>query len=81
MRIFTIRYEYELTTYSVFAKQEVLASVALVLAGFDIEVIGFTDTEGQTKKTFPGLKKTFVGNGAMPMDGDIKVRLRKRATA
>jgi cytochrome P450 len=63
-----------------FAKQEVLAAVATVLANFDFEVLGFVNEEGKKMEKFPGLRKSFVGNGAMAMDGDIRVRIRKRTS-
>lgn len=62
----------------VFAKQEVLASVALILLTFEFEVLGFTDEKGKRKITFPGLRKAYSGSGMMAMDGDITVRMKRR---
>jgi len=62
----------------VFAKQEVLASVAMVLLGFELEVEGFVDEAGREMKKFPGLRKTYTGNGVMAMDGDFNTRIKRR---
>jgi hypothetical protein len=62
----------------VFAKQEVLASVALVLLTFEFEVVRFVDGQGKTRKGFPGIKQAYSGTGVVAMDGDIKVRMRRR---
>ena len=62
----------------VFAKQEVLASVALVLRTFDIESLGFVDEKGQTTNKFPGLRKSYGGSGIMATDADMMVRIKQR---
>ena len=62
----------------VFAKQEVLASVALVLMVFDIEPLGFVDEKGQTTNKFPGLRKSYSGSGIMATDADMTVRIKQR---
>jgi hypothetical protein len=62
----------------VFAKQEVLASVAMVLLAFEFEVIEFVDEHGKSKARFPGLKQAYSGTGVVAMDGDAKVRMRRR---
>lgn len=61
-----------------FAKQEVLASVALLLMAFEFEPLGFVDEQGKDKKEFPGLRESFSGSGIMLMDGDMKVKFRRR---
>jgi Cytochrome P450 len=65
----------------VFAKQEILASVAMFLLGFDVEVVRFVDEAGKGTAKFPGLRKGFSGNGIMAMDGDFKVRIRRKSKA
>lgn len=65
----------------VFAKQEVLASLATVLLTFDLEVLGFLDAQGKAKKSFPGIKQAYSGTGIVAMDGDIKIRMRRRSKA
>lgn len=61
-----------------FAKQEILASVALMLMTFEFEPVGFVDQQGKSKKEFPGLGKSFQGSGIMAMDGNMRVKIRSR---
>ena len=63
----------------VFAKQEVLASVALLLLGFDFEVIGFMDEKGGKADKFPGLRNAYLGSGVVVVGGDMKVKIKRRA--
>lgn len=62
----------------VFGKQEILASVALVLLAFEIEPLGFVDEQRKSKKEFPGLRKSYAGSGIMAMDGDMRVKIKSR---
>jgi cytochrome P450 len=62
----------------VFAKQEVLGAVAMVLLEFEIESVGYIDAAGKTVETFPGLKDAYLGAGAVAMDGDLKVRIKQK---
>lgn len=62
----------------VFAKQEILGSVATVLMAFQIEPLGFLDDQGKSRKEFPGLAKAYSGSGVMVMDGDMKVKICSR---
>jgi cytochrome P450 len=62
----------------VFAKQEVFASVALILLNFEFEVLGFVDVKGKPSGEFPGLKDAYSGSGVMGMDGDIRVKIKRR---
>ncbi len=62
----------------VFAKQEVLASVAMVLLSFELGFAGYVGADGQTSKQFPGLRSAFSGSGIMAADGDIRVKLKAR---
>ena len=55
-----------------------MASLAMVLMTFDFEVLGFVDEKGKSKKTFPGLKQAYSGTGVVLMDGDVKLRMRRR---
>lgn len=64
-----------------FAKQEVLASVAMVLLAFEFEVIGFVDEHGKSKAKFPGLRQAYSGTGVVAMDGDVKVKMKRRQRA
>jgi cytochrome P450 len=63
----------------VFAKQEVMAAVATVLLNFDIKPAGFVDGQGRETDSFPGLAKSFQGTGVMMMQGDMRVRMRRRS--
>ncbi|KAL9069046.1 MAG: hypothetical protein Q9161_005804 [Pseudevernia consocians] len=62
----------------VFAKQEVLASVASVLLSYDIEPLGFVDGQGISSKRFPDLAKSYSGSGVMVMNGDMRVSMKSR---
>ena len=62
----------------VFAKQEVLGAVALVLLTFDFEFLGFVDLEGKPTAGFPGLKSVMSGGGVIPPGGDMRVRITRR---
>jgi len=62
----------------VFAKQEVLAAVAIVLLDFDIEALGYLDQNGNAVENFPGLRDAYQGTAITVMDGDIKVRMKKK---
>ena len=62
----------------VFAKQEVLGSVAMLLLAFEFEVVGFVDEQGKSRNCFPTIRNTFSGAGVMPTNEDIKVKMRRR---
>lgn len=64
----------------VFAKQEVLAAVAMVLLSFEFDVLGFVDGQGNATQKFPGIRQNYPGTGTVCIDGDIKVRARKRVS-
>lgn len=64
----------------VFAKQEVLAAVAMVLLGFEFEVLGFVDGKEIATQKFPGIRQNYPGTGTVCMDGDLKVRIRRRVS-
>ncbi|KAK0917458.1 hypothetical protein LTR02_000323 [Friedmanniomyces endolithicus] len=60
-----------------FAKQEVLGTVAVLLLNFDIDFVGFTG-QGSGKHGFPGIKKGYAGNQVVGIEGDMRVRIKKR---
>ena len=62
----------------VFAKQEVLASVATTLLSFDIEPLSFLNEHGKITKKFPGLAEAYSGSTVMAMDGDMRVKMKSR---
>jgi len=62
----------------VFAKQEVFVAVALILLDFDFEVLGYVEENGKPRTKFPGLRDAYAGSGVMAIDGDIRVRMKRR---
>ena len=66
----------------VFARQEVLGAVALVLLNYDIEFKEYVGSNGKARGTdvkgIPRPKKQYSGSGVVSLDGDIKVRIRRR---
>jgi len=61
-----------------FAKQEIMAAVALIVLNFDLEVLGFTNMDGTPSARRPHLDAAYHGAGVSPPDRDIKIRLRRR---
>lgn len=53
--------------------------MAGVLSALDVEVLHFVDDKQRPTETFPQLKKGFLGAGTMPISGDFRVKLRKKA--
>ncbi|KAJ9649227.1 hypothetical protein H2199_000001 [Coniosporium tulheliwenetii] len=62
----------------VFAKQEVLACLAMVLLGFEFEALGYVEESGRKRDKFPTLRHGYSGSGTVVMDGDVKVRMKRR---
>ena len=62
----------------VFAKQEALGAVAMILLRFEFEVLGFVDGSGKATADFPGFAKQFPGAGALTPGGDFKVIIRRK---
>jgi cytochrome P450 len=62
----------------VFAKQEGLGALAMVLIRFQFEVLGFMDKDGNSIAHLPGFANQYPGSGALTPDGDFKVRMRRR---
>ncbi|KAH9820419.1 Cytochrome-P450 [Teratosphaeria destructans] len=58
----------------IFAKQEVLGSVAVLLLDFDITFVGYVGNGG-----FPTPKKNYAGNQVVGIEGDLRVRVKRRA--
>ena len=64
----------------VFAKQEILAAVAIVLLNFDFEFVAWVDRISKDQKgRFPGIRKGYVGNGVIAADGDMRVRIKRKS--
>jgi hypothetical protein len=68
-----------------FAKQEVLGAVAVLLLNFDIEFVEFVKQWGQgyipagkSADGFPRLKNGYAGNVVVGLEGDMKIKMRKK---
>jgi len=63
----------------IFAKQEILAAVAMVLLSFDFEFVGWVNPFSKDKEErFPRAKKGYVGNGVVAADRDMRVRIKRK---
>ncbi|KXS99154.1 hypothetical protein AC578_9802 [Pseudocercospora eumusae] len=62
----------------IFAKQEAIGAVAMVLLRFDLQFQGYVDEDMKPTSAFPGFKKAFPGTGALAPGGDMLVKLRKK---
>ena len=62
----------------VFAKQEVMAAVAVILLALDIKPLGFTDGWGKSTKQFPTPRQSYPGSAILATDGDLIARIRRR---
>ena len=61
-----------------FAKQEILAAVALFVTKYDVEFQGWVDRKGKVTNRPPQPDETMAGVGVLTPDGDAKVRIRRR---
>jgi hypothetical protein len=68
-----------------FAKQEVLGAVAVFLLNFDIEIVEFVKPWGQgyipagkSADGFPRLKNGYAGNVVVGLEGDMKIKMRRK---
>ena len=69
-----------------FAKQEVLGAIAVLLLNFDIEFVEFVKRSGQGYVSagqgtdgFPKLKDGFAGNVVVGLEGDMKIKMKKKS--
>lgn len=62
----------------VFAKQEGLGALAMILLRFEFDVLGFMDKDGNAMDQFPGFANQYPGAGALTPGGDFKVKIRRR---
>ncbi|KAK0937496.1 hypothetical protein LTR29_010934 [Friedmanniomyces endolithicus] len=72
-----LAYWYRVTT-GIFAKQEALGALAMVLLRFDFEVLGFVDEKKKPTEAFPGLARAFVGSAVVVPGGDVRVKIRRK---
>ncbi|KAL9061958.1 MAG: hypothetical protein Q9206_000144 [Seirophora lacunosa] len=61
-----------------FAKQEIMVAVAMVLRMYDFEMVGYADGQGKRTDKFPGMRSKLPGTGIGLPDGDILVRIKRR---
>ena len=62
----------------IFARQEMMAAVAMVLLTFEFDFVSYTDQNGLETSKFPGLRDTFPGSAVMVSKGDMKVNIERR---
>ncbi|KIW28456.1 hypothetical protein, variant 2 [Cladophialophora immunda] len=62
----------------VFARQEILGAVATLLTRFEVRFVEYVSTDGANPAGFPRVRRQYAGNGALNMDGDIRVEIRRR---
>lgn len=62
----------------VFAKQEILASVATWLATFDMDVVHYVDAQRRPTDVFPVLRESLPGSALMVPGGDMRVRVQRK---
>jgi hypothetical protein len=60
-----------------FAKQEIMATVALILLTFDIELEEYVKMDGSKSDRGPKDDPWYCGTAAMPPDRDMKLRWTK----
>ena len=70
-----------------FARQEVVAIVAILLTNFDVEFLSFVERDekgvkdlGRGAEKFPRMAKALPGNQVMGLKGDMRVRIKRRVT-
>lgn len=70
----------------VFAKQKVLGAVTAFFLKFDVQFVEYSGKDwmgnvvglGKDASAFPRVKQQYAGNGTLAIDGDIRVRIRRR---
>jgi len=62
-----------------FAKQEILAAVAMMVMSFDLEYVKNVHLDGTASDRGPGVENC-ESRGIISLDRDVVVRMRKRAT-
>src|SRR5579871_4007742 len=78
-RFFPFGGGHEICPGRIFAKQSMMITVAITLLDFEIEPLYFIDEKGIECDHFPFFGKEYAGAGVVRMNGDLKVRLRRRA--
>ena len=60
------------------AKHEIFTAIALLVDGFDIEFVKWTNLDGSLSTRSAENDPRYCGFGAAPPDRDMKVRWRRR---
>ena len=62
-----------------FAKQEIMATLAIMVTTFDIEMVEWMKMDGKTRSDRPAKDNLkYSGSAALPPDRDMKIRWRRR---
>jgi len=61
-----------------FAKQEIMAAVALFVLKFDIEPLDWVTLSGKSSDRPAKPDENYAGAGLLPPDRDLMVKLRRR---
>ena len=61
-----------------FAKQEILIAIAVMLVKFEIEFVGFVETDGKARKRALSYDPKGAGAGGLFPDGDLRCKIRRR---
>ena len=62
-----------------FAKQEMIATVALVLSKFELNFVKFSDENGNSVEQFPGVRDAVIGSLLLNPRGDMRVKVKLRS--
>lgn len=60
-----------------FAKQEIMLAVAVLVTKFDMEFVGWVESNGARSSKAPKDDRRFAGFVAMPPDKDVEIRWRR----
>ncbi|RDW73675.1 hypothetical protein BP5796_07117 [Coleophoma crateriformis] len=60
-----------------FAKQEIMAAIALILSNFDIEFLDYVNKDGTVSDRAPKDDPYYYGAAAMPPDRDLRIRWKR----
>lgn len=62
----------------IFAKQEIVGGVAIMLDTFDFKVLGYLDEQKKPSEKFPFLRDSLPGSALMVPGGDMKLSVTRR---
>lgn len=60
-----------------FAKQEIMAAVALMVFKFDFEIKGWVTKEGRGSERGAGVDESLAGSGVLSPDRDMAVNMKR----